>query len=35
MVKTKHTSNSNNNNDNEATKDNASIHIWTTKGIWQ
>jgi ParB family chromosome partitioning protein len=37
MVKTKPTSNSNSNNynDNEATKDNASIHIWTTKGIWQ
>lgn len=35
MVKTKHTSNSNINNDNEATKDNASIHIWSTKGIWQ
>jgi ParB family transcriptional regulator, chromosome partitioning protein len=35
MVKTKHANNSNINNDNEATKDNTSIHIWTTKGIWQ
>jgi hypothetical protein len=38
MVKVKqslYSNNNDNNNNNDASKEYASIHVWTTKGIWQ
>ncbi len=38
MVKVKqsfYSNNNDNNINNDASKEDASIHVWTTKGIWQ
>jgi ParB family chromosome partitioning protein len=35
MLKTKQSTYNSNNDDNGTSKEDASLHIWTTKGIWQ